>query len=536
MRRLALPVALAAMLVPFSVSPSVAAAALDEPPLADVKEIGPGLYSADTKTFKLTELDVSAGSVSRKHGVALTGGDLARPQSAPATRPELGVFGPGWQAEFAGGAINRKLEVQNGLIVVTDLEEGTQTQYPLASDVSSPDGGSIRTYEAANGSTITQLTKWDANLGVMRTTTTETLKTDPGPVEADDDAFADAAGAPIGQGALQLKYTWSRPAGAPSADPWRVTSVGTAAFGSSTITYDAQGRVSTVGEPAGAGTPDTVTRFTYATATTAAGDTFGDFAGRLKSISVAYGTEAPLTEATYAYDPNGLLRGMADPSEGTVQAAYDYDPTGRLSTIQSSSNGGWQLTFPAGAAAPTVTATDPDMPENGGETEGAAGLDDPDATEPPASDFLPDGVDPPQSYPRKCNTAKEWMWYTTKGCSAWAYHGGKFRKPAWKRTANGFKVRGITYDHCTKSPDKPHNFDFRPACDSHDYGYGLMANKKKKYKYYLDNTRSKKLDVDNRFYITLRDKVCGGYFILVRPDCRAWAVVYHKFVKKFGNP
>jgi hypothetical protein len=103
------------------------------PPPADVQEIGPGQYSSDTKTFKLSELDVSAGVISREHGVALTGGDLARPQSAPATRPELGVFGPGWQAEFVGGEINRKLENQNGDIVVTELEEGTSTRYVLKS-------------------------------------------------------------------------------------------------------------------------------------------------------------------------------------------------------------------------------------------------------------------------------------------------------------------------------------------------------------------------------------------------------------------
>jgi hypothetical protein len=168
---------------------------------------------------------------------------------------------------------------------------------------------------------------------------------------------------------------------------------------------------------------------------------------------------------------------------------------------------------------------------------GAAGLDDPNATEPPAGDFLPDGVDPPQSYPKKCDTAKTWMWYTKSGCSAWAYHGGKWRKPDWKRTASGFKVRGIVHDHCTKpGPDRPAGFDFRPACDSHDYGYGLMTNQKKKYKYYLDRTVGRKLDVDTRFYITLKDKVCGGYFFLVRGTCRKIAAVYYAAVVGFGMP
>ncbi|MFG1964848.1 phospholipase A2 [Nonomuraea sp. NPDC049028] len=545
MRRLALPVAVTAMLLPFlapevsaaTVTSKASVAVLADPPPADVQEIGPGQYSADTKTFKLTELDVSAGAISRKHGVALAGGDLARPQSAPSTRPELGVFGPSWQAEFAGGEINRKLENQNGTLVVTELDEGTSTSYPLKSSVSTPDGGGIQTYEAADGSKITETTKWDAAVGAMRTTTTETYVTDLGPLNPGAEPMTYPDGTPISAADLQLTYVWSRPAGAPSADPWRVTSVGTAALGKSTITYDAQARVSTVKEPARGENPASVTKFTYATATTAAGTSFGDFAGRLKEVTVAYGTQAPQTEASYAYDPNGLLRTVTDPSVGATQGTYAYDPVGRLSSIESASNGGWQLSFPAGVAAPQVTATDTDMPANGGTTEGAAGLDDPNATEPPASDFLPDGVDPPQSYPKKCDTAKTWMWYTKSGCSAWAFHGGKWRKPSWKRTASGFKVRGIDYDHCTKpGADRPAGFDFRPACDSHDYGYGLMTNQKKHYKYYLDRTLRRKADVDTRFYITLKDKVCGGYFFLVRGACRKIAAVYYAAVLLFGMP
>ncbi|MEV0236012.1 phospholipase A2 [Nonomuraea sp. NPDC050786] len=535
MRRLALPVALGAMLLPF-LAPEVSAAALADPPPAGVQEIGPGQYSSDTKTFRLTELDVSAGAISRKHGVAMTAGDLSRPQSAPATRPELGVFGPGWQAEFAGGEINRKLENQNGTIVVTELDEGTSTSYSLKSSVSFPDGGGIQTYEATDGSKITETTKWDAAVGAMRTTTIETFSTELGSLDPGDEPFTNADGTPISSADLKLTYTWSRQSGAPSADPWRVTSVGTTAFGKSSITYDAQGRVSTVKEPARGEAPTSVTKFTYATATTASGTSFGDYAGRLKEVTVTYGTQAPQTEAGYAYDQNGLLRAVTDPSVGATQASYAYDSVGRLSSIESAGNGGWQLAFAEGAAAPTVTATGTDMPVNGGATTGAAGLDDPNATEPPADDFLPDGVDPPQSYPKKCDTAKTWMWYTKSGCSAWAFHGGKWRKPDWKRTASGFKVRGIDYDHCTKSPDRPLGFDFRPACDSHDYGYGLMTNQKKKYKYYLDRTTWRKLDVDTRFYITLKDKVCGGYFFLVRGSCRKLAAVYYAAVMAFGMP
>ena len=64
---------------------------------------------------------------------------------------------------------------------------------------------------------------------------------------------------------------------------------------------------------------------------------------------------------------------MTDPSVGATQGTYAYDSVGRLSSIESAINGAWQLTFPAGVAAPQVTAIGTDMPANGGTTEGAAG-------------------------------------------------------------------------------------------------------------------------------------------------------------------
>ena len=66
------------------------------------------------------------------------------------------------------------------------------------------------------------------------------------------------------------------------------------------------------------------------------------------------------------------------------------------------------------------------------------------------------------------------------------------------------------------------------------YGYGVIGNTYKHYKYYLD--RSRKADVDGRFYITMRDKVCGGYFVLFRATCRRIALVYWGFVRVKGNP
>jgi hypothetical protein len=253
LRRLTTAVALSAVLIPF-LSSEASAVAVAEPPPAEVQEVGPGQYFADSATFKIAESDVSFAAIGRRHGVAAANGDLARPQSAPATRPELAVFGPGWQGEFLGGAINRKLEVQSGAIVVTDLEEGGSTRYDLKSSVSLPGGGGINTYEDATGAKLTETTKWDATAGAMRTTMSEAIAVDPATQDAGDDTFTDSNGNPVSAADLKLAYTWAQPAGLQSTDTWRVTSVGTTAYGKSTVGYDTHpaalpGRLSEGGFP-----------------------------------------------------------------------------------------------------------------------------------------------------------------------------------------------------------------------------------------------------------------------------------------------
>ena len=63
-----------------------------------------------------------------------------------------------------------------------------------------------------------------------------------------------------------------------------------------------------------------------------------------------------------------------------------------------------------------------------------------------------------------------------------------------------------------------------------------MTNQRMHYRYYLDRTWFRKADVDTRFFITLKDKVCGGYFFLVRPSCKRIAAVYYAAVLTFGRP
>ncbi|WP_327235021.1 phospholipase A2 [Streptomyces sp. NBC_01317] len=512
--------------------PAAAADKIAAPALAadEIQQIGPGIYLSEIRSFEVADTDVSAGSVGRRHSVvAPASGGPAQPESAPASRADLGVFGPGWEAEFAGGSLSRKLEQQSGAYVVTDLGVNEPVRYDFVSGAAFPDGGGVDKYRSADGSTVTETTKWDAAAGSLVTTVVEVLNANLSTTEEGDDTFTDADGNPIPADDLKPTYTWKQ--AAPGSDPWRVTGVGSKANGTSSAGYDAQGRVTTIKEPAGADEPAESLTISYAPTTTAAGSVFGDFAGRAKAITLTSGTTTQ-TVARYAYDASGLLRTVTNPVESAEpSASYSYDTAGRLARTASAANGAWNLDFSAGSAVPNVEATGPARPASESVIQGAPGITDPNATAPPVSDFPGGETSDPQAYPRHCSAATSWLWYTKSGCAAWAAHYG-WRAPAWKQLPSRLWVVGIKYDHCTTSPDKPSGYDFRSACDMHDYGYGLIGNTYKGYRYYLD--RSKKSNVDNAFHTTLRDYTCSAY--RVKRLCRSIAYGYYQAVKKGGNP
>ncbi|MEV0388165.1 phospholipase A2 [Nonomuraea sp. NPDC050643] len=526
MRRFLLAAAVAAALLPLLAVPATADTVVDAPTVP-VQGIGPGLYFSESNTYELHELDVTAGAIGRRHNVTVMDGGLARPETTPASRPELSVFGPGWQAEFLGGTIARKLEIQNGAVVVTELDAGISTRYVLTSSVSFPSGGGIQKYEDPNGSKITETTKWDATAGELRTTVVETLMSHLATAEAGDDVFANAADTPFTVAELSLTYTWSK-LGTLQGDNWRITGFGTTAFGTSVLTYDSAGRISTIKEPAVDEKPEETVTLRYATATTATAGSFGDYAGQVKEVTLVSGADAPKTVARFDYDLSGRLRSTTDPSSGTPAETYAYDTAGRLDQVNSLELGGWDLSFPANSAAPSAASTELDRPTVNDPLAGATGVGDPNAVEPPAADFTdPDTIDGTLSSPKACATVENWLWYTKKGCSAWAAHYG-WHNPQFKNTPTGFQVVGIDHDHCTKSPDKPRylfwKFDFRVPCDMHDYGYGLIGNTYKGYKWYLD--RNKKRKVDNLLFTTIAKKTCPKYSKAARVGCLQLAAIY----------
>ncbi|TMR99120.1 hypothetical protein [Nonomuraea basaltis] len=202
--------ATAATILPF-ISAMPAAEEVPEPE-SGVQQIGPGQYFPDTSTFEVGETDVSVGAIGRRHRVvAATDGGLARPQAV--SRPDLAVYGLGWEAEFLGGATGRSLTAQGDTITTGEIGQPGSIRYDLKSSVTFPGGGGVRKLEAADGSKLSETTRWDSAAGVMRTTITETPAVNFGP--ADD-------GIVYNMDEFLLTYTWVR---VDPADPasWRVT-------------------------------------------------------------------------------------------------------------------------------------------------------------------------------------------------------------------------------------------------------------------------------------------------------------------------
>ncbi|WP_345484724.1 phospholipase A2 [Planotetraspora phitsanulokensis] len=124
---------------------------------------------------------------------------------------------------------------------------------------------------------------------------------------------------------------------------------------------------------------------------------------------------------------------------------------------------------------------------------------------------------------------KKWYWCTNfwhfafNHCGInYAWYHGSWRWVYWTKTPAGWWVRGVKYDYCTKSPDKPLGYDFRQACMMHDYGLALRNM----------GYVSSKRQVDDVFYYVLYYGVCSHYFW--KGTCRGIAYKYYLMVRAFG--
>jgi YD repeat-containing protein len=499
---------------------------LDQPlATGEISTIGPGMYQSDFDRYQITENDVPIGLMTRSHAVTGQAVGVAQAQDAPSNRTDLGVFGPSWTTEFLGGQLNRELTQGSGYISTKDLGTAESVRYDFTSSMERPDGGSVTTYTASDGSTVVESSVWDDLAGELKTTITETVDIDIASAAEGDDVPVNGLGEPIPAADLKPKFTWKQLSG--DGNSWRVTGVGSAAFKASTVNYDAQGRVQQINEPARGETAAQTVKVAYASSTTAAGSTLGDVAGQVKEITVTSGATVE-TLARYSYDGSGLLRKVTNPVAGADLNSYAYDSNDRVVSATTDEGAHWELSYAGDAVAPQASETTGTVPEPGVEDPNApTGTD---GVAPPAEEFTGSEINDPNAYPSHCYTAYRWMYYSYSGCSTVVAHYG-WRWPSWKQLPNGTWVRGIYYDHCTNAPDRPLGFDFRPACDSHDYSYGTIGNAYKGYYRYLD--KYKGWQSDAQFWDMLYNKTCSRYYF--KRACRTAASTYYWAVAVVGR-
>jgi hypothetical protein len=294
-----------------------------------------------------------------------------------------------------------------------------------------------------------------------------------------------------------------------------------------TVTYDDRGRVSRLASPAttkaDCHTLDpkmcSTATFRYADTTTATPSTLGTAAGQLTSIRYdAAGDTGPATTATYRYDAAGRLRQVRVPRRATGEPArrfrYTYTRGGDISDLATTQDGAWRFTYSAPGSLATSTTIS---------RQRAAGC-----PAPYASDYILRG-----SCPVEVDIKQG--------------RGKALRKPFWQKTLTGGPVMGITNDGCSAPiiGNKPASWlDFRVACDSHDYGYGLIRNTMNGESYGL--ARSQRTHVDAVFFTIMKERVCAGFTGTItdpfhgtqsskRSLCMGFANAFYKVVRAKGD-
>ncbi|CCH29571.1 phospholipase A2 [Actinosynnema sp. NPDC047251] len=406
------------------------------------------------------------GRVEPDTGVWLTGGtDVFEPglvttrshsagQRIDLTNPNEQVLGPDWRLEPLGGVLGDRLKdfSANGYLQISRTSGSSSDRY--LADPARPG-----TFTSRDGGTVVR-------------------NADGTFTERDADAAA-------------ASRTWRK-----VGTDHLITATTHPEAGTTTIGYDAQGRVSTLAAP----TADTAT-FRYATTTTATAAAPGDVAGQLKDVEYdAAGDPPPAVVVAYSYDSGKRLRRVDDlrrmDGEPVATSTYTYDPAGNITQLNTPPDGLWNLTYAAAGKMQT-------------------------ATKPPTAALQP-----------HCKYASQYLW-GRDGC--WAgpvpmSYGGRKIQPSWRRTPGNKAVVGVTDDRCTAPAlQKPGGFDFRIACDMHDYGYGIIYLKTRQW------DKSKKGAVDSVFYTTLRDHTCNAYPSARRSSCKNWASDYYFFVSRFGG-
>ncbi|MEO3891659.1 phospholipase A2 [Nonomuraea sp. B5E05] len=215
--------------------------------------------------------------------------------------------------------------------------------------------------------------------------------------------------------------------------------------------------------------------------------------------------------------PSGHCRALRDYGTGAASVAaeplkssYTYDAGGNITQLTTPGDGTWNLSYDGpgrltkAEPAPTVRATTPCY----------------------ASDFMLGKragcwVDPVYMD----NEPEE--------------QGNTKISPKWTKTPGNWSVVGVPWDHCTNpyipkiAKENPAGISFAAACDSHDYGCGIIYSHK-----FSNFLKPKKYAVDAVFYNIMKNGTCNYYKNYPTTNygqCVGWAWIYYQAVYYQGG-
>lgn len=312
--------------VRFTVDPLASAAAAET--------VGPGVANLLTGDFRLDGTDASA------FGMSLSRQTSSRNPTGAAGQPHVAAFGAQWQHRYAtAGTLNVSWLRRTGNTVAIGSGTGHLTEFTLRADGTwQPETGLEQlnlTFDAAGDRyTVTDRTEGEtATFG----------KVSPAmPVHSV--MTTTAAGADS-----TFTYVYDTVADGATARARLLKIVApTAAVENATC----------AGNPAARGCR--VLELSYASGTTAAGQTVGDYAGQVREIRL-WSTAPQATSATtstlaaFGYDSAGRLRQAWDPRiTPALKTGYDYDDAGRVVTLTPAGQLPW--TFAYGNVGPAALA------------------------------------------------------------------------------------------------------------------------------------------------------------------------------------
>lgn len=298
-------------------------------------DVGPGTLAQLTGDFQVSATDVSVPSY---RGTLSIGRTLTTLGPAGERADATGVFGPGWNASFAGSAVGA------GDLSLSDTPAG-----------------------AANPGYLT-FTGGDGDVSIYQATSPST--TYPVSYAGVDDAAADgetvvrtSASSVRMTDADGVMTTFTRTTSG-STTVWGAASVTEAASNSATsLARDNAGRVTRI---LGA-VPDGVTCTNPDTTAGCRSLTFGYTSttpSRLSSVTFhawdpQAGGMAAVDVAHYDYDTSNRLADTYDPRiSPNLKTAYTYDSNGRLATITPAGLAAWTLSYDAQGRLSTVSRPD----------------------------------------------------------------------------------------------------------------------------------------------------------------------------------